>query len=126
MKTTTTTTTTQKQINEVASWYNKEYANIYGCLRAMLCDDAPTEAKTMLRKLGLRTKKDVDNVARLVIENQPIIALDSDNNIIAMERAKKRTTTSVETIEKPITRWTFKKILNCIRVIEGTKKQITL
>lgn len=122
----TTTTTTQKQINEVASWYNKEYTNIYGCLRAMLCEDAPSGAKAMLRKLGLRSRKDVDSVARYVIENQPIIALDGDNNIIAMERAKKRTTTTIETIEKPITRWTFKKILNCIRVIEGTKKQITL
>lgn len=122
----TTNTTTQKQINAVASWYNKEYTNIYGCLRAMLCDDAPAEAKAMLRTLGLRSKKDVDNVAKLVIENQPIIAVDSDNNIIAMERAKKRTTTSVEAIERPITRWTFKKILNSIRIIEGTKKQITL
>lgn len=122
----TTNTTTQKQINAVAAWYNKEYTNIYGCLRAMLCDDAPSEAKALLRTLGLRSKKDVDNVAKLVIENQPFIAIDSDNNIIAMELSKKRTTTNIETIEKPITRWTFKKILNSIRIIEGTKKQITL
>ena len=123
---TNNTTTTQKQLNGIAKWYNQEYSNIYGCLRAMLCDNAPKEAKDVLRKLGLKTRKDVDNVARLVIENQPIIARNSDNEIIAMERTKKRTTTTTETIEKPITKWTFRKVLNCVRVIEGTKKQITL
>lgn len=118
--------TTQKQLNEIAKWYNQEYTNIYGCLRAMLCDNAPKEAKDVLRKLGLKTRKDVDNVARLVIENQPIISRTTDNEIIPMERVKKRATTTTETIERPITKWTFRKVLNCIRVIEGTKTQITL
>lgn len=119
-------TTTQKQLNEIAKWYNQEYSNIYGCLRAMLCENAPSEVKTILRKLGLKSRKDVDNVAKLVIENQPIVARTTDNEIIPIERVKKRTTTTTETIEKPITKWTFKKILNCVRVIEGTKTQITL
>lgn len=121
-----TNKTTQKEINAAASWYNKEYANIYGCLRAMLCDNAPAEVKAVVHKLGLKSKKHVDIVAQRVIENQPIIARDTDNNIIPMERVKKRTTTTIEAIERPIARWTFKKVLRAIRIIEGTKEQITL
>lgn len=122
----TTNKTTQKEITAAASWYNKEYTNIYGCLRAMLCDNAPAEVRAVVYKLGLRSKKHVDIVAQRVIENQPLIARDADNNIIAMERVKKRTTISTETVERPITRWTFRKVLQAIRIMEGTKEQITL
>lgn len=123
-------TFTQKALNECAKWYNQEYANIYGCLRAMLAmnERAPKDVKNALKVLGLTDRKKVDIVADLVRNNQPIVATDINGNIVPIERVTKRVTETKETIriERPIERWTFKKVLNAIRVIEGTKTQVNI
>lgn len=123
-------TFTQKTLNECAKWYNKEYANIYGCLRAMLVinEKAPKDVKNALKVLGLTDRKKVDIVADLVRNNQPLVATDINGNIVPFEKVTKRVTETKETIkiERPIEKWTFKKVLNAIRVIEGTKAQVNI
>lgn len=118
---------TQKQINECAKWYNQEYSNIFGCLRAMLAlkDKAPVEIKNALNVLQLKDKKCVDMVAKLVMNNNPVVATDKDGNLIPFEyvtRVKTETKERTKVLQ-PISRWTFKKVLNTIRVIQGTKEQ---
>lgn len=121
---------TQKQLNECAKWYNQEYSNIYGCLRAMLSlnEKAPNEVREAIKILGLTDKKKVDLVAELVMNNQPIVATDTNGKIIPFEKVTKKHTETKESykVEQPITKWTFKKVLNCIRVIQGTKAQINI
>ena len=129
-QTTNNGTFTQKALSECARWYNAEYANIYGCLRAMLAlnDKAPKDVKNALKVLGLTDRKKVDIVADLVRNNQPIVAIDTNGNVVPFERVTKRVAETKETIkiERPIEKWNFRKVLNAIRVIQGTKEQINI
>lgn len=123
---------TQKEINLASSQLNKEFSNLFGCLKAMVAlkdstskDTDIEAAKKALKVLGLNTKKDVEVVAGKVLANYPLQGVDiNSDKIIAFEVVTKRKPETKESykVTQPVTKWTFKKVLKAVRVMQGTKE----
>lgn len=117
--------TTAKQVNIASKQANEEFKSLTGCLRALqMMDNKPEELKDLCKKLHLigAKKQELQEIAKWVANNTPYFVTDENGDKHPADKVTKKVAVTTEKHAKQRTTWTFRKVLETVRVIEGTKE----
>lgn len=118
---------TAKAVAEVKKQVNTEYNSVFGATKALVLNDALThEGKQMLSAIAeskFSTSKEFRNLlATQVLENTPLYTI-VDGKRLAVDCVTRTDADGTRTKHYVLrTRWTASKILDCYRVVVGSKE----